>query len=192
MKKEKNITQEDIKHWLEDYNEEQVIETENALNAFAKSWAVVPATDIKNKILTKLASLNQKRKAQGVIDISNPPLISEDSNLEDWLLATKDMQPPADFKDIHLEPIKSDSNVKMFVAWVTKMVPEEVHHDLLESFILLEGTCTCHITDPMGNTRIVNMQAGDYITMKTGETHDVCITSEKPAKAVLQWLKIAA
>jgi mannose-6-phosphate isomerase-like protein (cupin superfamily) len=122
----------------------------------------------------------------------NPPLLSEDSNLYDWLLATKDMQPPADFENIYLKPIKKNEQVEMYVAWVSKMVDEEVHNDLLESFMLLEGTCTCHITDPQGNLKIVNMQAGDYITMQIGETHDVHITSEKPAKAVLQWLKIAA
>ncbi len=192
MKKEHHINREEIANWLEETSKEQIQITENALNTLAKSQAILPSPKIKSRILEKLKDLNQKRREQGPIDLLNPPLITENSNLQDWLLATKNMHPPADFKDIHLEPIKSDQNVDMFVAWVSKMVPEEIHHDILESFMLLEGSCTCHITDPNGNTRLVHMQAGDHITMNIGETHDVIITSEKPAKAVLQWLKLAA
>lgn len=192
MKTERNINREEIANWLEETSKDQIQFTENALNTLAKSQSIIPSSKIKSSILGKLSELNRKRREQGPIDILNPPLLTADSNLQDWLLATKNMQPPANFKDIHLEPIKSDHNVEMFVAWVSKMVPEEVHDDILESFMLLEGTCTCHITDPNGNTRLVHMRAGDHITMHLGETHDVIITSEKPAKAVLQWLKIAA
>jgi mannose-6-phosphate isomerase-like protein (cupin superfamily) len=75
---------------------------------------------------------------------------------------------------------------------VKEMVDEEVHYDILESFVLLEGSCECHITNEKGETRIVRMGQGDYISMKLGETHDIVITSSKPAKAILEWRKLAA
>jgi mannose-6-phosphate isomerase-like protein (cupin superfamily) len=192
LEKQRNIFQEDITSWLDDRSNQNIEASENALNVFAKSHAVLPKPEVKDKILNSISLLNKKRKELGIIDINNPPLLTEDSNLYDWQLATEGMQPPLDYENIHLQAIRSDEQVEMFVAWVKVMVDEEVHDDILESFMLLEGTCTCHITDPKGETRIVNMQAGDHITMQIGETHDVCITSEKPAKAVLQWLKIAA
>ncbi len=36
------------------------------------------------------------------------------------------------------------------------------------------------------------MGQGDFITMQIGETHDLVITSRQPAKAILQWWKLAA
>lgn len=188
----RNISINEIGNWLENPSGEQLQSTEIALNTFSKSIAIEPSPLIKDKILSTLSELNRKRRDQGVIDLKNPPLISEDSNLFDWLMATKEIKAPEDFKEIHLEPIKSSENVQMFIAWVSEMVPEEVHHDLLESFMILEGSCTCHIKDEHGNLRIVHMQAGDFISMKLGETHDIKITSEKPAKAILQWVKLAA
>jgi mannose-6-phosphate isomerase-like protein (cupin superfamily) len=192
LKDKNNLTKKDISGWIDPLSSESVDSTEFALNVFAKSQAILPPTALKNKILNNISQLNQKRKQQGPIDIANPPLLTEDSNLYDWMLATAHMNPPENFENIHLQPIKSDDSVQMFIAWVSDMVPEEVHHDLHESFMIIEGSCTCHITDEAGHTRIVHMQAGDYITMETGETHDIRITSTKPTKAVLQWLKLAA
>ena len=34
-----------------------------------------------------------------------------------------------------------------FVRFCRNIVEEEVHHDLLESFLILEGSCECHITN---------------------------------------------
>lgn len=192
MEKDRNIFHKEISDWLDNNSIEGIHETESALNLFAKSQAVFPRAELKNTILNKINLLNKKRKDTGVIDINNPPLISEESNHYDWLMATKEMKPPVDFKDLHLEPIITNEKVEMFVAWVAEMVPEEVHDDMLESFLILEGSCTCHITNPNGQLRIIHMQAGDFITMNVGEVHDIQITSKNPTKAILQWLKIAA
>ncbi len=192
MNTNKDITKIDIKSWLENPSDNVVDKTEQDLELFAKSLSIQTSDSLKSGILNQISALNTKRKLQGPIDIKQPPLIDEYSNLEDWLVATKDIHVPKNFEDIHLEPIFSNNKVEMFVAWVSKMVPEEVHEDLLESFLILEGSCTCHIKDQKGVSRIVKMQAGDFITMNTGETHDIIITSEKPTKAVLQWLKLAA
>lgn len=192
MKQGKDILTKDISEWLENDSNDHLKATEFALSEFARSQAIQPPSRIKSKILNQISELNDKRKSQGKIDLSNPPMISKDSNLYDWLEASQNMQIPKNFEDIHLEPILRNEKCEMFIAWVAKMVPEEVHDDILESFLLLEGSCTCHISDSKGQLRIVNMQAGDFITMNLGETHDLVITSEKPAKAVLQWLKVAA
>lgn len=189
MRKDSTIDKNQISVWLENQNPEIIQHTEHALEQFASCYQETPSLPIKNRILDQIANLNAGRQ---IIDLRNPPLLTEKSNFYDWNLALKGIKPPTDFEDIHLEPIYQDEKVQLFVAWVRKMVPEEVHHDLLESFMILEGSCTCHIKDIHGSTREVNMVAGDYITMQLGEEHDIEITSEKPTKAILQWLKIAA
>ncbi|MBK8504236.1 MAG: cupin domain-containing protein [Saprospiraceae bacterium] len=64
-----------------------------------------------------------------------------------------------------------------------------MHHKVIESFLILEGTCECHITSEGGSTRTIRMRVGDFITMPLGETHDIWVTSGEPTKAILQWLK---
>lgn len=189
MRKDLTINKTQISEWIENENPEIIQQTEHALEQYAACFQETPPVGLKNRILEQISGLNAGRQ---IIDLKNPPLLTEKSNLLDWTLALKGIEPPKDFEDIHLEPIHQDEKVQLFVAWVRKLVPEEVHHDLLESFMLLEGSCTCHIKDINGNTRQVFMNAGDFITMQIGEEHDIEITSEKPTKAILQWLKIAA
>ena len=58
--------------------------------------------------------------------------------------------------------------------------------------MILEGSCVCYITDQEGTTRTVRLGEGEFITMQLEETHDIHVTSEKPAKAILQWYKLVA
>ncbi|MBK6545556.1 MAG: AraC family ligand binding domain-containing protein [Saprospiraceae bacterium] len=188
----KNINQDKIREWLGEIENKEIQDYEIALNNLATANAKLPPAYLKEHILGQISSLNENRLIQGKIDIKNPPLIHKDSNIQDWINAIEGLKAPIDFDEIHLEPIRSDETVEMFIAWASTIIPEEVHDNILESFLILEGSCTCHIKDQQGNLRIVHMQAGDFITMGIGETHDLHITSEQPTKAILQWLKIAA
>ncbi len=126
--------------------------------------------------------------------IQSNPLVRSGPNANwlEWQAVLEGIEPPAEFDNIHLHTLESNDKRELFVAWVKEMVDEEVHHDILESFMLLEGSCECHITNEKGGTRIVRMSQGDFISMKLGETHDIVITSLKPAKAILEWRKVAA
>jgi hypothetical protein len=148
---------------------------------------------LRTLILDKIKRLNKQILSSALIDVKNPPLIEPDSNWLDWQAATAHILPPSDLEHIYMHPLRSDAVADMFVVFVQDFVPEEVHHDVLESFLLLEGACVCTITDPKGETRQEYYGQGDYITFKHGELHDVQIISTvQPAKAILQWLKKAA
>lgn len=110
----------------------------------------------------------------------------------DWAEVVRNIQPPDNFIDIHLHHLEINDHRELYVAWVKEYIDEEVHSDIIESFLLLQGTCECHILDGNGNARVVRMGVGDYITMQPGEIHDVIITSLEPAKAILQWKKLDA
>ncbi len=165
---------------------------EQALIQFAQLHAAAPPLSMRDKILNNIQRLNEQKADRSIISLENVPLLTPDANWLDWAEAVKAINPPEDFEDIHLHTIRNDDVAEINIAWVKQEVPEEVHHDILESFILLEGTCECHITDLDGSLRIVKMREGDYISFKLGEVHDIHITSREPAKAILQWLKIAA
>ena len=165
---------------------------EQALIEFAQLYAVAPPLSMRDRILGNIQKLGEQKAHRSTISLDNVPLLASDANWLDWAEATKNIFPPDNFEDIHLHTIRNDDVVEINIAWVKQEVPEEVHHDVLESFILLEGTCECHIINLDGSTRVVRMREGDYISFKLGEVHDIHITSCEPAKAILQWLKIAA
>ena len=172
------------------FSDSDVQLTEDSLIRFAQEYSVVPSPDLKSQILKKIHALNKASNNRTELQLDNLPLLDISSNWLDWEKAVEGINPPEDFEGIHLHELESNEERQLFVAWVREYVEEEVHHDLIESFLLLEGTCECHITDPEGYGRVVRMSVGDFITMEPGETHDVIITSLEPAKAILQWKRI--
>lgn len=173
--------------------EQEIEKTEEALLRYAEAHAVAPPLSLKDKILGNIQKLNDLSNNRQSISLDNVPLISQESNWLDWEEAVKGIEQPADIENVYFHPLRNDDTVEMNLAWVIEEVPEEVHHDILESFILLDGTCECHIYNEDGSIKkVVRMRAGDYISFKIGEVHDIQITSNVPAKAILQWLKIAA
>lgn len=176
----------------EPVGEDTVLQAESDLLDLAKDHAIAPPSALRNKVLDKIWLLNSQKKEQRKLDIENLPLLDESSNWLEWKEVTASIAPPDDFEDIYMHTLESNENRDLFVAWVKEFVPEEVHHDLLESVLILEGACTCFITGPDGNTRSVWLGEGDFFTMQTGEHHDIHITSSMPAMAIIQWKKLAA
>lgn len=168
-----------------------IIATEEALLAFSAGYALTPPPTLKNKVLEKLNLLHKQSKERQQLDLHNLPLLQATSNWFDWKEVVKDIEPPDDFDDIYLHTLELNDTRELSIVWVREYVPEEIHENLLESFLILEGSCECEITAPNGNTRMVRLGEGDFITMQTGETHNIKITSQIPAKAILQWLKVA-
>jgi len=197
LKKQYDINRQEIGEWLFDasvppLDETSVAQTEDALILYAAAHSVAPPAHLRGSILDKIRGLNAQKSKVQKLDLANLPLLDEQSSWLEWNEAVAGIEAPADYEDIHMHTLESNDQRDLFVIWVKEFVPEEVHHDLLESFMILEGSCVCYITDKAGETRIVRLGAGDFITMQLEETHDIHITSEKPAKAILQWYKLAA
>ena len=197
MKKQYDITNQEIGEWLFEtsvtpIDENTVNQTEDALILFAAAHSVAPPAALRHAILDKIKDLNALRANHQQLDVNQLPLLNEESKWLEWSEAVAGIEPPADFDDIHMHTLESNEQRDLFVIWVKEFVPEEVHHDLLESFMILEGSCVCYITNQAGETRTVRLGEGDFITMQLEETHDIHVTSEKPAKAILQWYKLAA
>ncbi|MCB0583128.1 MAG: cupin domain-containing protein [Phaeodactylibacter sp.] len=193
--KKHDITPEQIREWLSEGPDgpppgEEVEQAEEALLRFAESHAAPPPAPLREKILDKLRTLNEQKNQRHRLQPGNLPLLDALSNWLDWKEVAEGIAPPEDYENIYLHTLESNEKRELFVAWVKEFVPEEVHHDLLESFLILEGSCECFITGADGHTRTVRLGPGDYIAMETGETHDIRITSPTPAKAILQWVKI--
>ncbi len=169
-----------------------VDKTEAALLAYAELHAITPPLSMRDRILANMQQLKNLENNRLSFTLDNLPILTPEANWLDWEAAVKGIDPLEDFEDVHMHLLEDNDRRELNLVWVKQEVPEEVHHDVLESFILLEGSCECHIFDEKGGKRIVKMRQGDYISFKIGEVHDIQITSAAPAKAILQWLKIAA
>ena len=169
-----------------------VDKTEAALLAYAELHAVKPPLSMRDRILGNMQKLKVLEDNRQSFTLDNLPILTPEANWLDWEAAVKGIEPTEDFEDVYMHLLEDNDIRTLNLAWVKQEVPEEVHHDILESFILLEGSCECHVFDENGNKRIIKMRQGDYISFKIGEVHDIEITSAKPAKAILQWLKTAA
>lgn len=195
--KQYDITRKEIAEWYADpadtnRNEASLTQDEDALICFAEAHALNPAPLLRTAVMDKIRALNQQKSDQQTLDLTRLPLLDASSNWLEWKEVVADIAPPDVYEDIHMHPLESNEQRDLFVIWVKEFVPEEVHHDILESFMILEGSCVCYITDQEGTTRTVRLGEGEFITMQLEETHDIHVTSEKPAKAILQWYKLAA
>lgn len=195
MKKNRDITNDDIRQWMDDDNppsREDVLATGEALNGLAEAYSVMPEDGVRAAILAKMATLNRQKKEQQKISLDNLPMLTAESNWLEWKEAVKDIEPEEDFENIYMHPLETNDKYELYILWVKNYVDEEVHHDVIESFTLLEGSCECLITDKNGVKRTVRMREGDHLEMILGEDHDISVTSGNMAKAILQWVKLAA
>ncbi len=197
LNNQKNITADTLRDWSATeenplITQSELDKTEAALLDFAMAHVQMPPLSMRDKILGKIQKLNKQTQNRQQISLDAVPLLMPESNWLDWQAAVAHILPPDDYDGIHLEPIREDATVQIFVAFVKEHIEEEVHTDLMESFILLEGTCECLINQGSETARVVHMREGDRIEFQLGEIHDIYITSARPAKAILQWLKLAA
>ncbi len=162
---------------------------EKTLMKLAETQLPGSSNSLKTNLLDRISGLEA---AVPVIDLANPPRLEASLNRTAWARAAAHITQPEDLENVHLHPIKDADGVQMFVAFVRSEVEEEVHHDLLESFLILEGSCECLVVDVQGRERTVRLEAGDDISFRIGETHTIFITSARPVKAILQWAAIAA
>jgi mannose-6-phosphate isomerase-like protein (cupin superfamily) len=162
----------------------KIKEIESALMAYSR---LKVAPHLKQQILTTLVSLPDTNK----IDITNPPVIDSNSDLEEWNEAVKDLLPENIFDGIKIHYLKNDSLGELCIAWLENSLQEGEHHkeQFAESFFILEGSCTCTI-----GGRIFNLKAGDYLEIPFDTNHTITNTSVgiPYVKALIQRIRTAA
>lgn len=197
MKKQYDITVNEIAAWLSVPGEAgptaaDISRGEADLLAYARAHARPAPPALRQTVLDKIARLRQIEADRRPLDLERLPLLDESCNWLDWAEVVSGIEPPADFANIHLHPLVADAERELFVVWVKEYIDQEKHDNMLESVLLLEGSCECHFISPDGDHYLVRLSQGDFISMPLGHTHDLIITSSEPAKGILQWLKRAA
>ncbi len=123
---------------------------------------------MRNKIWETLENINSEEKK----DIQDLPLINKYSDHRTWLEMVSPMLPATLEEETFLMPIRSNEHVLQLVTKSTAGHPEEIHTDMIESFLILEGECICSIGD-----KLVPLQAGGFVEIPLYEKHNVKVLS---------------
>jgi mannose-6-phosphate isomerase-like protein (cupin superfamily) len=165
--------------------------TENALILYAKTHALNPHLTTKMQILAKLQQLELQRKSFNPPTKTDFPDLTASPNIFQWHNYIKELTPPEKFENIYYQFLESNKKRDLIAVWVNEDIPEEVHDDCLESFLLLEGSCECEIWDAKGNNCTLRIFPGDVITFKLGEYHNLVNLSSTPLVGIVQRMKLA-
>lgn len=91
----------------------------------------------------------------------------------------QDIQPSAEYDNIHVVKLHSDPLVSSFVIWVKKEVKLHKHADHSEHVLILEGAGSMTLGDEE-----LTLKEGLMIYIPKGTHHSVQVTSKEPLKVL--------
>ncbi len=148
-----------------------------ALETYAASNGVLPHPGVKGKIMDSISNLEKER----VMDPLDLPLITKFSDHTRWLELVNGMIPEKlDTSSPFIHLLQESTKATQLLVVSATDIPDEVHRDLHESFLILKGRCKCTV----GND-VRFMEAGDFMAIPLFAHHDVEVLSESVV-AVLQ------
>jgi mannose-6-phosphate isomerase-like protein (cupin superfamily) len=162
--------------------QQMILDTEAAMKNYSH---VDRASDLKESILATIASVPVSK-----IDISNPPLINYNSDVDEWNEVIAHIEPQTDHGGIKTTFLTYTDELQVCIAWLSDKLDEDEHHEdeFEESFLILEGSCECNI-----GGRIIHLKAGDYLEVPFNTHHTITSTSPQGfVKAIIQRRKTAA
>ena len=144
--------------------------------------AINPPKGSKEQIMSALDAL-----AEETIPANRPPILSSHSCEEDysqWLDHPENITPP-EFENLHYIPIAQNEDGVSLIVWIRNAIEPEVHHDSIEKFLVLEGSCDIEFSG-----KVYSLNVGDHLSIPLHTPHTVTITSKIPCKLIVQ--RIAA
>ena len=142
---------------------------ENSLESYILSYQIAPKPLLKERIWATLENINLEKQ----MDLNKLPLLNKYFNPEAWAEAVKPLLPNTIGKETFMHVLTQTESVMQVLVMSGIDIPDEVHDDVIESFIILEGECECYI----GNNKVVKLRAGEFIEIPMHEHHDVKIVS---------------
>jgi len=88
--------------------------------------------------------------------------------------------PEAEFDNIHVKKITSDSLQSCFIIWIKKGVKGHFHQEHSENIVVIEGSALMTL-----DNKELEINAGDFINIPKGTKHSVLeVLSEVPLKVL--------
>ncbi|GAA4298644.1 cupin domain-containing protein [Nibribacter koreensis] len=154
------------------------------LEAYAHAHAVEPCANVKPLLLATIAYMERLKAGEPVVEV---PLLTPTSTAEAYepWFSRPDLALPEDSENIHAHLLAATPEVITAIAWLKNQSNEEVHHDQLERFLILEGSCIITAGDKQ-----YSLTVGDFYEVPLHTPHTIKVTSTNPYKVIIQ--RIAA
>jgi mannose-6-phosphate isomerase-like protein (cupin superfamily) len=174
----------DVVQWSLQYPavREELDEIIQALDTYAEMRGKVPRPELKQRILSAVFSPQESTSPTRIDPGHRIPDVVEKPDLSFWLSLTANLFPPAAYDNIHSQRLEKTPQRTTLVVWAQRFVPEEVHTDIIERFMILQGACTCYFN----GEEHVRMAAGDTLEIPLHVRHRLEITSSQPLQAIVQ------
>lgn len=167
----------------QDFSADELDQLSESLARYANEKPVTPSRGLKSRIMMDLSRLS----AQETYNLTDLPLLNAYADVDIWQRTVATIQPPADHqRNLFTHVLRQDESVTQFLVWIRREIRPEDHHDEHESFLILEGTCTCSIGGEQ-----VDLGPGDYLAVPLDLEHTVRVTSDIPVKTIIQRVKAA-
>ena len=149
---------------------EEVKAVQGGLDKYVSAYSRIPAATVKEKIMSSLENLLLEKQ----MDLNRLPLINKFSNHQAWLAAMAPLLPKEKTGERFMHVLTGTDTVTQVLVMSSTDIEDEVHDDVWESFIILDGECECHI----GTDTVVRLKAGGYLEIPMHEHHDVKVISD--------------
>ena len=164
----------EVKEYLENAKKSALIYLKSFEKKTPKNSLDIIQETISENEQWKNASLSEKEK-----QVEKFINISRFTNIDLVNQLIKDLHAPKDYDNIYIKNLYAKNGKELNLIWAKKIVPLEEHHDVQESFLVLEGCADCYIDE-----EIFHMEKGDYMLIPRFSKHKVIITSSTPVKAI--------
>jgi mannose-6-phosphate isomerase-like protein (cupin superfamily) len=157
---------------------EEIENISTALNNYAQQNAVEPDPGIKPFVM---AAIDYSERIKNGEPISFPPLLGQNSAIADYQQWLDDCTAPQELQDVYAKIIGHTPAMITAIVWIKKMAPQEVHHDEIERFLIVEGSCDIIIED-----EVQQLVPGSIFIIPLHKAHSLHVTSAIPCKVILQ------
>ena len=157
---------------------DEIARLETALERSSQGAFDVGKRGLKTGIMERL-----KADAWHQDEPGTPPILHAGSSRSDFAqwLDLPEMAAPADYDDPFFIPIGQTPQALTAIVWMRKGSPEEVHTDLIEKFLVIEGSCEIRTA-----ASITRLGPGSVHSIPLHVVHEVVVTSVVPCKVIVQ------
>jgi len=149
-----------------------------AVTNYAQANALEPDPTIKPFLM---AAIDYGERIKNGEPVSFPPVLNEDAAIADYQQWLNVSNAPEILPDLYAKIIGHTPEMITAIVWIKKMAPQEVHHDEIERFLIVEGSCDIIIED-----EVHQLSAGNMLSIPLHKAHSLKVTSAIPCKVILQ------
>jgi len=141
---------------------------QDSLEEYASAHRKHPDKSTKEIIWGRICNAELESK----MDLDHLPLLDRHADAQAWLSAMTPLLPVDRSKPFSRMLTETDRVTQVLII-APQAIPDEVHEDVYESFIILEGICECQIGD-----QIIRVEAGGYVEIPLHMHHDVRVLTD--------------